>query len=132
LKEAITVVGTDMEMDYTKVRFGRGKLLLPSQMNLASTVEGKVDFEWSDIGVTDQKYRDATDMVNLLVYNPTKEQFVSLLEAAPRSAGVFKLQLPPEFGEDYVHCWMNFSSMLTSGLVSKSHYVGKIMIVAMT
>ncbi|TCC99549.1 hypothetical protein FBD94_09810 [Pedobacter hiemivivus] len=132
LTGAVTTVGTAVEMDYTKVRFARGKLLLPSQMNLAATAPGKVDFEWTDqLAIADHKYKDASDMANLLVYNPTKKQFVSLMGAAPRSAGVFKLQLPPEFGEDYVHGWMNFSSVLKDGLVSDSHYVGKIMIVAM-
>lgn len=131
LKEAITTVGSDIEMDYTKVKFARGKLELPATMRLAATVEGKVDFEWTNVGSTNLKYRDASDMANLLVYNPAKKQFVSLMNAAPRSAEVFKLQLPMEFGEDYVHCYINFSSTLKKGLVSNSQYVGKIQIVAM-
>ncbi|TCC99437.1 hypothetical protein FBD94_05035 [Pedobacter hiemivivus] len=133
LKEAVTTVGSVLEMDYTKVMFARGKLKLPAEMNLAATVEGKVDFEWStNADSDDNKYRAATDMANLLVYNPAKGEFVSLMGAAPRSAGVFKLQLPPEFGEDYVHGYINFSSIDKKGLVSNSKYVGKIMIVAMT
>lgn len=130
LKEAITTVGSAIEMDYTKVKFARGKLELPSTMRLAATAMGKVDYEWSNINVANHKYKDATDVANLLVYNPTKKQFVSLTEAGPRSAEVFSLQLPLEFGDDYVHCWINFSSVLKKGLVSNSHYIGKIKIVA--
>lgn len=130
LKEAVTTVGSEMEIDYTKVAFARGKLKLPSTMRLAASAVGKVDFEWSNYDGADTKYRDATDVANLLVYNPAKDEFVCLLGAAPRSAEIFKLQLPLEFGEDYVHCYINFSSTLTKGLISDSHYVGKIQIVA--
>lgn len=132
LKEAVTTVGSVVEMDYTKVKFARGKLELPATMRLAATVEGKVDYEWSNINVANHKYKDATDMANLLVYNPTKKQFVTLTEAGPRSAEVFSLQLPLEFGDDYVHCYICFSSVLKKGLVSDSHYIGKIKIVATT
>ncbi|SDJ97596.1 hypothetical protein SAMN04487898_105193 [Pedobacter sp. ok626] len=130
LKEAIKVVGSSIEMDYTKLMFARGRLKLPPTLRLAASVEGKVDFEWSNEVGADNKFRDATDMANLLVYNPAKDEFVSLMAAAPRSAGIFKLQLPLEYGEDDVYCYINFSSTLTKGLVSESRYVGKIQIVA--
>jgi len=122
LKNAITGVAPNFTMDYTKIRFSNGKLSIPATFSVDVTTPGKVDFNWSLDG-TDHKYKDATDMINVLVYNPTKHQFVSLMAAAQRSALTFSLQMPPDFVGDSVHCFFSFSSLRKKNLNSKSVYV---------
>ncbi|WEK20923.1 MAG: DUF6266 family protein [Candidatus Pedobacter colombiensis] len=128
LKEAVIGVGPNFTIDYPKVKFSRGKLVLPAAMQVGATATATVDFEWNHT-VGDNRFRDATDLVNLLVYNPTKKQFVTLMEAAPRSAEVYSLQLPIEFSGDNIHCYMNFSSALKKGVASDSFYVGMMKVV---
>ena len=85
----------------------------------------KIDFTWSLDGA-DSKYKDATDMINVLVYNPSRNQFVSLMAAVSRSELTYALQLPPPFIGDEVHCYFSFTSVKKKDLHSHSMYVQSI------
>lgn len=122
LKNAVIGVAPNYTLDYTKLRFSTGKLSLPSTFSVDTTAPAKVDFNWSLDG-TDHKYKDGTDVINVVAYNPTKSQFVTLMAAAPRSAGTYALPLPLEFVGDSVHCLFSFSSTKKKNLHSKSVYV---------
>lgn len=122
LKNAVTGVAPNFALDYTKLKFSVGKLSIPSTYSVDVTAAGKVDFNWSADGA-DHKYKDATDVINVLAYNPTKHQFVSLMAAATRSAQTFVLQMPLDFVGDSVHCFFSFSSVKKRNLNSKSVYV---------
>lgn len=122
LKHAITGAGPNFALDYTKIKFSSGKLSIPSTFGVNVTAAGKVDFSWSADGL-DHKFKDATDVINVLAYNPTKNQFVSLMAAAPRSALKVVLQMPVDFVGDSVHCYFSFSSTKKKNLNSKSVYV---------
>jgi hypothetical protein len=121
MKNAVLGVSPNFTIDYTKVRFSTGKLAIPSTFSVDTVTAGKVDFNWSL--EADNKYRDATDMINVLAYNPTKQQSVSLTAAAPRSAKTFSLQMPLDFVGDEVHCFFSFTSVKKKKFHSKSVYV---------
>lgn len=122
LKNAVTGVAPNFKMDYTKLRFSTGKLSLPSSFSVDTTAPAKVDFNWTLDGA-DHKYKDGTDVINVVAYNPTKNQFVTLMAAAPRSAQTYVLPLPLEFTGDSVHCMFSFSSTKKKNLHSQSVYV---------
>lgn len=122
LKDAVTGIAPNFTFDYTKLKFSTGKLAVPSTFSVDTTAPAKIDFNWAPDG-PDSKYKDATDVINVMVYNATKDQFVSLKSAAPRSAGTYVLPLPLEFVGDSVHCYFSFSSTKVKNLHSKSVYV---------
>jgi hypothetical protein len=121
MKNAVTGVAPNYTLDYTKLMFSSGKLAIPSTFSVDTITAGKVDFNWSL--EADSKYRDATDTINVLAYNPTKDQSVLLTAAAPRSAKTFSLQMPLDFVGDSVHCFFSFTSVKKKNLHSKSMYV---------
>lgn len=122
LKDAVIGVGPNFTFDYTKLKFSTGKLSVPSVFGLDTISPAQVDFNWSLDG-PDSKYKDATDVINVMVYNPSKDQYVSLMAAAPRSALTYSLPLPLDFVGDSIHCFFSFSSTKVKNLHSKSVYV---------
>lgn len=123
LKQAVTGVAPNFTIDYTKLKINSGKLLLANGIAVAITAAARVDFSWLNT-VPDGKYKDATDRVNVVVYNPAKDSFVTLQSAAARSALSYNLQVPPDFSGDTVHCYISFSSIIDKKLVSDSYYAG--------
>lgn len=123
LKSAITGVSPDFEIDFTKLKFSTGKLTIPAIFDAVPEAGAKIKFTWSEDGV-DSKYKDSADMINLVVYSPEFDRFVTLMQAAPRSAMEFSLQLPPDMVGTEVHCYFNFTSTKKKKLNSKSVYVG--------
>lgn len=122
LKNAVTGIAPNFTLDYTKLKFSTGKLSVPSTFSVDATAPAKIDFNWSADGA-DNKYKEATDVINVVAYNPTKDQFVTLMAAAPRSAMTYVLPLPVEFVGDSIHCFFSFSSTTKKNLHSKSVYV---------
>lgn len=126
---AITGISPDFALDYTKLKFSTGKLDMPSDVEGASAAGAKVKFTWGHTD-PDGKFLDTTDMATVLAYNAVKHKFVRVIDAAPRSAGLFNLQLPVSFANDQVHCYISFNSKLKKNLVSVSEYVGAITVLA--
>ena len=122
LKDAVIGVGPNFSFDYSKLKFSTGKLSVPSSFSVDTTASSKIDFNWTLDG-PDSKYKAATDVINVMVFNPVKQQFVSLMAAAPRSALTYVLPLPLEFIGDTIHCYFSFSSTTVKNLHSKSVYV---------
>jgi hypothetical protein len=123
LSNAITGVAPNFTIDYPKVKYSRGKLKLPSDITMATTVDAQLDISWTNIG-NDGKYQDATDKVTLLVYNPSKMEFVSVENVVARSVQQYDLALPSNFSGDNVHCYLSINSVKTKNLVSESYYLG--------
>lgn len=123
LKNAITGVSPNFGIDYTKVKFSTGKLELPPDIQIATTEASRLDYSWEYSGLN-EKFVDASDMATVMVYNPLKDKFVFISDAAPRSANLYNLVLPPDFSGDTVHCYISFNSVLTKRLVSNSFYMG--------
>ena len=125
LKYAVTGVSPNFELDYTKLKFSSGKLNNPAVLSAIPEPGAKVKFSWTEDGIN-SKYKDATDMINVLVYSPLKERFVTLMNAAPRSTLTFNLQLPPDMVGAEVYCYFCFTSVMHKDRHSKSVYVGMI------
>ena len=127
LKNAVT--GTNVAnyaMNYTKVMFSVGDLAKPVGFATAATAVAKIDFSWLNnapaIGT------GGTDMATFLVYCKTRDEFVTLERVVPRSALTYSMQLPPEFSQEEMECWMGFVS-IDGKRVSDSVYMGQQMII---
>ncbi|WP_285060233.1 DUF6266 family protein [Pedobacter ginsengisoli] len=74
LNNAVTGVAPNFTIDYPKVKYSRGKLTLPDNIAMATTVDAQLDISWSNLG-TDDQFQNATDRLTLMVYNPSKTKF---------------------------------------------------------
>lgn len=129
LKNAITGIAPNFTIDYPELMFNRGRLELPEDPDVTSAVGAELVFNWP-AGGPDERFLDATDQISILVYDPTLDKFVKVVNAAPRSAGTYTLNVPPTFVGHGVHCYISFSSVKTRGLVSDSAYIGLITVIA--
>lgn len=99
LENAITGIAPNFVIDYTKLKINRGKLLLPGNIVIDITAPARLDITWLNIGPND-KYKDATDLANVVVYNPVKDTFTSLKGAAARSALGYNMLVPADYSGD--------------------------------
>jgi hypothetical protein len=123
IDKAVTGVYPNLSIDFPKVKFSKGHLLRPSIVGVESVATAKVKFEWLNNAPTIGTSTAATDLATLLVYNPTKELFLSVEDIAARSALSFTLPVPADWIGDNVHCWMSFVSVNRKE-VSDSAYLG--------
>ena len=125
LLNAVTGVSPDFTIDLARLKFSVGKCPLPFNTSAESMAGAKINFIWGNS--YQSKYGKDTDLVNLMVYNAEKDQFVILENAAGRSELGFTLQLPADFVGDTVHCYMSFVS-LTGHVASNSEYLGELIV----
>ena len=65
-----------------------------------------------------------TDMATVVVYNEAKDQFVTLANAAARSALTYNLSVPADFSGDDVQCYISFVAA-DGKTASDSSYLGE-------
>lgn len=124
LQHAITGIAPNYLIDYAEILYSRGKLS-PAFMAEVTAAAAAVEFDWLDD--FQPGYGELTDRVTVFVYNPAKDQYVTLPGAAARSALTFNLPLPADFSGDSVHCYISMVA-LQGGVVSDSAYLGTVTI----
>ncbi|TDQ10036.1 DUF6266 family protein [Pedobacter metabolipauper] len=127
LKNAVTGVYPNYELNYGKLMYSRGKLDWPLEYSVATAPNASLAFTWKHEG-EDYEFMSATDLVTVLVYNPEKDRFVRLVNAATRSEQELNLQLPVAFAGDTVHCYLSFKSTVRKDLVSSTIYMGQMVV----
>lgn len=127
LKEAIIGVEPNFELDLTKVAFSMGKLELPLETTVVPAAGSVLNLSWPHTE-TDDKFIDATDVINVLAYNVSRDKFVKVAAAAPRSAMAYSFQLPANFMGDEVQVYFSFSSTKKKLLQSKTVHLGAVMV----
>lgn len=127
LREAIIGTEPNFELDLTKVAFSMGKLELPLETTVVPAAGSVLNFAWPHTE-TDDKLIDATDVINVLAYNVSKQKFVKVASAAARSAMTYSFQLPANFAGDEVQVYFSFSSTKKRLLNSKTVHLGAITI----
>ena len=120
LKHAITGVSPNFSIDFSKLLYSRGNLPEAFELEAIIDTPATVKYKWYT-PITGTKDGRPTDKATFLVYNPTKDKFVSVEGVIARSALQYALAVPPTWSGDTVECWMS----LTDGeLVSNSTHVG--------
>ena len=124
LREAVTGAAPDWKIDMSKFKYSVGRLKLPVNVHAAAQCDQRIRFEW-DGANNDDKYTKPDHLVTFVVFNASKQRFVSKVGATTRSAGSYELQLPENFEGDTVHLYISFSSLATKQH-SNSLYVGEV------
>lgn len=123
LKNAVTGTNAaNYAINYEKVVFSVGDLLKPVGFATAATAVGKIDFSWQNNAPATGT--GGTDMATFMVYSRTRDEFVILEAIVPRSALTYSMQLPLEFSQLEMECWMGFVSV-DGKRVSDSVYMGQ-------
>jgi len=123
LKNAVTGIAPDYEIDFAKVVLSVGKLNEANKSKAVPTANVEINCEWEASSSTE--YNDKLDLATIVVYHPERNIVVSAKGVAPRSALKYKMTLPFDFAGDEVHCWIYFVSP-TGKSVSNSSYLGKL------
>ncbi|MGN7205231.1 DUF6266 family protein [Pedobacter sp. SAFR-022] len=120
LNEAITGSSPNFSIDYSKFTYSKGNLQKPMGVSIDGAENSRLVYNWENAGAS-----AGTDQLTLLVYNKTKDLYVLLPNAAPRSATTYTLQLPLDFSDDLVHLWLSFVAADGKD-VSDSFYMGSL------
>lgn len=125
LQHAVKGVFPDYSIDYSKVRISQGAL--PGALNpmAFASQPGQISFRWENNSATINAM--ANDKAVLLVYNPQKEQAVTLTGRNSRISGIGEFILPAGFSGDEVHCYIAFQNA-SQTIISDSQYAGSISI----
>ncbi|MES2456999.1 MAG: DUF6266 family protein [Bacteroidota bacterium] len=121
IRNAITGTAPAYVIDYPKVLFSKGPLENPISVTMATTEDAQLDLSWSTYGVVKGQ---PTDLLTFVVYNPAKQLFVVVKDAAARSVLSYELALPVEFSGDSVHVYVLMISA-DGKVVSKTKYIGE-------
>ena len=126
LKMAVAGTYPEYRIDYSKVMVSRGKLPGALHPSVRLTPAGEIEFAWEnnskaiDVGRSDDK-------AMLVVYNPEKQEAVTIVGGNIRITGSQVIALPSHFAGDEVQCYIGFQNLRQSE-VSESQYVGGIVV----
>ena len=105
---AITGTAPNFVIDYPNFVYSKGRLSGAYNAEVETTVVAELKFNWAaSLGTG---IGGPTDMATVVVYNPLKDVFATMANAAPRSALTYTLLLPGDFSGDTVQCYISFVS----------------------
>ena len=110
-------------IDYPSALVSRGTL--PGALNpqIQSTNLNQIDFTWQDNSQEANAYPN--DKALLVVFNPDKQQAITIVGGNDRSLGQQSIEVPATFAGNQVHCYIAFQNANQS-VLSNSVYVGAI------
>lgn len=107
-------------INYSKIVYSRGHIVTPEEPELIPE-PGKITFEWQR--QQQSAYCQFTDLASFLVYFPSKNYGLIVLDQVNRFVQKYVVELPPDCSGETVHCYMNFRSA-DGKLNGDSCYVG--------
>ncbi|HKG07900.1 MAG TPA: DUF6266 family protein [Pedobacter sp.] len=125
LKHAVSVGGTDCQIDFPKAIFSRGELVVSLIRELVSAAGALLNIKWDSALPSVLNSED--DEATFIVYSPKKKKFATFSRVAKRADGAIDLKLPAGFAGDEVHCYMQYVSADSSN-VSTTIYAGTVVI----
>ncbi|WP_316789584.1 DUF6266 family protein [Pedobacter frigoris] len=127
LREALIGEGPDYTIDFSKAVFSRGELLVSLIRELICLVDGILNVKWENGPET--AFSKPDDQATFIVYNTSKNTFVTFKDVAVREAQEVNLKMPKKHMGNEVHIWMQYVNAAGDG-VSTSVYVGQAIPVA--
>ena len=124
-KHTLTGTYPDYIIDYSKALVSLGKL--PGALNptITSTIPGEIEFRWQDNSIDYDA--SGNDKVMLVVYNPEKQEAVTVIGGHTRKSGSQAITLPSTFMGNEVQCYIGFQNAGET-VVSDSRFVGSLMV----
>jgi hypothetical protein len=126
LSNAVVGEGTDCKIDFPKVIFSRGELLISLVKEMVSLAGAILQIKWDN--ALSSVFSSDDDEATFIVYNPAKEKFATFKGAALRADLEVGLQLPADFAGDTVHCYMQYTG-IAGDRVSTTVYAGEVVTV---
>ncbi|MDO9614468.1 MAG: DUF6266 family protein, partial [Bacteroidota bacterium] len=125
LNNALSGVYPEYFIDYASTLVSRGTL--PGALNpqIQSSNPGQVDFTWQDN--SQDANASANDKVLLVVFNPAKQQAITIIGGNDRSVGAQAIDVPSTFAGDEVQCFIAFQN-LNQSVLSNSVYAGPVVV----
>lgn len=122
---ALSGIFPDFAIDYSKVMVSSGTL--PGALNpvITTTHSGQIEFTWENNsnGIT----INSKDNVLLAVYNPKRQEAVTIIGGNIRQSERQSIQLPSTFQGEEVYCYIAFQNTIESK-VSNSQFIGGIVV----
>ena len=106
IKEAITGVSPDFEIDFTKVVISKGEIIAAKDAVMTTPLPSAVQIDWANN--SGQVLAEATDTSIVVLFNVDKGQFVVDQGSATRQTSTVSIVLPATFTGDTVHAWLSF------------------------
>lgn len=125
LNNALTGAYPDYTIDYPNALVSRGTLAGALNPSVVSITPGQVDFTWEDN--TQEANASATDLALLVVFNPAKQQAITIEGGNTRSFAGQAMTVPSSFSGDEVHCYIAFQNANQS-VLSNSAFVNSIIV----
>lgn len=123
--EVITGTAPNYAFDFKRAAFSRGNLQSSFLQEVQSLSGGLLHLNWAD-GYP-SAYCNDDDIADFIVYSSAKERFVSYINVARRTDKEVYLQLPTDFVNDEVHCWMSYVAA-DGKKVSTTLYLGEMVV----
>lgn len=126
IKNAITGTAPDFEIDYPVALVSRGILQGVVDGEIAVAAQ-ELNVSWANNSTQGNARPD--DLALILVYNPTKQESVTVLSGYARSLSSAPVPMPDHFVGDVVQVYLAFQAPGGS-MVSNSSYLGSVEITA--
>lgn len=121
MREAVVSDGEDLRIDFTKLVFSRGALLISIVREMTLLAEAVLELKWED--VLPSAFCRVDDLATFIVYHPGREQFVAYEGIASRGDSAAYLAIPQSFAGGVVHVYMHYVNAKGDG-VSTGQYLG--------
>lgn len=106
-KHAFVNEGDTYRINYPQMVYSRGHVVTPEGVQAGHSTEGIV-FSW--LPQPQSAYCQFSDLASFLIYNPSKDDSMILINKVNRYALGYSMQIPVSYAGDTVHCYMNFVS----------------------
>ncbi|MCX2453629.1 DUF6266 family protein [Pedobacter sp. PLR] len=126
LKNAVTGVSPNREIDYTKFTLSLGELPGAQVMNVINSLEESYLLTFSWLKDVNLKAINDTDLLTFIVHCPALGRSTGVLKAIERSVLKYDLPIPYVFNGQQIECYACFTSA-DGKTVSDSQYVGSLL-----
>ena len=123
LSQAVSGTAPDFTIDLPNLEISQGSLPGPVNASISAAAGTAISFGWNENNIPD--LTDPGDKVILLVYNKTKNVFMSSIEGATRVDKTLEIYPDDTVWEanDEIHAWM-FLASADRSKISDSVYIG--------
>ncbi|WP_445454835.1 DUF6266 family protein [Flavobacterium sp. 25HG05S-40] len=104
MKEAVAYNAPNFEMLYNKVQISKGDLIGLQNPTVESTAANTIAFSWEDNSGEGEAL--AADILVVVLYAPSTEQYFYSLNAADRSESTVTITIPTSFSGVEVQSWI--------------------------
>jgi hypothetical protein len=119
---AVTGTSPDYSIDYSKLVLSEGSIYVATTTSAVKTTGTSIKLDWS---TTKMKSALPTDNVSLVFLHDEYQQAILNQNCAQRSIGTMTVDLPAEWANGEIHCWIYFS-LEDGSRDSASKYIAKV------